>query len=279
MPYVMSAPKGGTLTRKIRLGAFNVTIALLETTPCPTAVLMRIRCVDHAQRAFSAMTPILQHPYPVTMALSVSQDPPNRSYAHQEACAQRPPCCSNAQPGWFAHRDLQRQHCVTWVISALQTQASRSRALLEANATTRQCKCHAHPPTSAPRERFSNNCAGRGWYALHHSKTKHVRWARGAKKDQFHQPTALLVTIALLAPATRHSAPRDRFAALRLSKPNVHCNRSVQRAPSNPSPALLAPCVNRQTPQPHAIPCSFAPKAPPHRRYAQRGFSATHHLR
>ena len=175
MPYVMSAPKGGTPTRKIRLGAFNVTIALLATTPCPTAALMLILCVVRVSRAFSAMTQTPQPQRPATMALSASQDPPNRSYAHQEACAQQLPCCSNAQPGWFAHRDPQRQHCVTWGISALQTQASRSRALLEANAMTHQCRCHAHPPTSVPRERFSNNYAGRGWYALHHSKTKHVR--------------------------------------------------------------------------------------------------------
>ena len=175
MPYVMSAPKGGTPTRKIRLGAFNVTIALLATTPCPTAALMLILCVVRVSRAFSATTQIPPPQRPATMALSASRDPPNRSYAHQEACAQQLPCCSNAQPGWFAHKDPQQQHCVTWGIFVLQTPASKPHALSGTNATIRQCNCHAHPPTSAPRERFSNNCAGRGWYALHHSKTKHVR--------------------------------------------------------------------------------------------------------
>ena len=173
--YATPALKGGTPTLKIRLGASNAIIAPLGTTPCPTAVLMLIPCAVRVPRAFSATTPTPQHPHHVTMGLFASLEPFNRSRAHQGACAQPLLCCSYAQPGWFAHRDPQRQHCVTWGISALQTQASRSRALLEANAMTHQCRCHAHPPTSVPRERFSNNYAGRGWYALHHSKTKHVR--------------------------------------------------------------------------------------------------------
>ena len=235
---------------------------------------MLIPCVGRAPRAFSATTPTPQPPPPVTMALFAFLELLNRSYVHQGACAQQPLCCSNAQPGWSAHRDLQRQLCVTWGIFALQTQASRSRALSGTNATIRPRNHHARPRIFVQRERFSSNCAGRGWYALHHPKTKHARWARGARKDQLHRPTAPLVTIALLAPATRHSAPRDRFAAHRLSKRNARCNHSVRKAPRNQSHVPPAPCANRQTPRSRATPCSFVPKAPPRRRYARRDFSA-----